>query len=331
MWKLYEKDNWDLSSVISLNYSLTVPEDVHLVTSSGTKHSEHALNETVQLEKREPSLGNFDEIWKFLNQPLDVAPPKIDPFLKVDPFAFSGPENIHITRDDSSNDNANAKAVRWRDEAEGADLEDNDQQDGLDIDAKGPRLTKNQRKKQLRRLQKGRKSDTTLDTAQLPASGNQSDSIVERQSKKRRALIQQITDVSPANGYPAILSRNLSQAFGQNCDKNRNFIGNGAFPLIRAQSAPSISFIPPITNVREKNLALAAARKANLISKLKAQFLDERPFLENLSVLQHTTNGTNVPVEGIHVFVDISNVRPHHFPVNLHSNRLDPYRLPRRP
>ncbi|MCJ1392407.1 hypothetical protein MMC18_005274 [Xylographa bjoerkii] len=309
MWNLYEKQNWDFSPVINLIYSLSVPENIHLVTNLQQQCSETFHDDLLPelQEGKNSGLGDFDEIWKFLGQPRDVAPPTVNTLLKVDPYAFSGPEDIHVTGDDSSNENSNAKAVRWRDEAEGADLEDNDQQDGIDSIANNSHLTKNQRKKQRRRLQKEQESEA-LCTAQLPASGNQSDSTVERQSKTRRALIQQITNGTPVQGYTGTPSKNSPQVFVENCVRNGIVVGNSPFPLIRTQSAPSISAVPRGITIDEANLAVAATRKTNLLSKLKAQFVNEGHFLDNLSGLRDTTSSTELAVEGIHVFVDMSNI-----------------------
>ncbi|MCJ1404081.1 hypothetical protein MMC11_007306 [Xylographa trunciseda] len=309
MWKLCETESWDLSAVINLIHSLSVPKDEPLVPNLQRLRSKslHYAPLPELQEGKDSSLGNFDEIWEFLGQPRDVPPPMVNGSLQVDPYVFSGPEEVHVTADDSGNDNANAKAVRWRDEAEGADLEDNDQQDGLDATTTGPRLTKTQRKKQRRRLQKEQEGEA-FSTAQLPVSGNQSDSVVEQQSRTRRALIQQITNAFPAQGRFGINSRESSHAFVENRGPNGIFVGNGPFPFIRAQSAPSIPAVQPVPNLNEVNLAVAATKKAILLSKLKAQFFAERPFLENLSISQHTTNGTEASVKGIHVFVDISNI-----------------------
>ena len=446
MVKMPEKEDWDLSSIIDLISSLSVPEDVHLVTDIQTwrfKDLHDAPLSEIQEEKDESRLGNFDEIWKLLELPRDTPPPKVNPSLKVDPCIFSGPEDIHVTGDDSSNDNSNAKAVRWRDEAEGADLEDNDQQEGPNLSFNGSGLTKSQRKKQRRKLQKEREneanctahlsasgvqsdsisdtddnnqhnvlnsitnnsgltvaqqrkqrrkfqkackyealsmaqlaasgiqSDNVADTednnqqdglnsttngpgltkphkkkqrkklekeakyealcaAQLSASGFQSDSAVERQSKTRRALIQQITNGTPAQGQFAPHSENLSRAFEENCRRNGIAVANSPSPLVRTQSAPIISAVPPTTGSREVNLSVAATKKATLLSKLKAQFVEERPFLENLTVLQHSLTGNDAPAEGIHVFIDISNVGSLQLSSRSASNLLDPHRLPRR-
>ena len=423
MVELLEKEEWDLSPIINLINSLSASDDVHLATDVQSCHSKdihYAPLSKVQDEEKS-YLGNFDVIWKFLGQPCDVAPPKINPSLKIDPYIFSGPADIQVIGDDSNNDNSNAKAVRWRDEAEGADLEDNDQLDGPNPLINGSSLTKSQKKRQRQKLQKDRKdkanctaqlfasgvqsdsiSDTenndqhdgqnlmtnnsgltvlqqrkqrrklkrrlksaalctaqlsasgiqsdsvadtednaqqdgqyitinglllkmphkkkerkrlqkegkyeALGTAQLSASGIQSDSTVEQQSKTRRALIQQITNSTPARVHSTPLSEDLSQAFVRNCRRNGIAVGNNTFPLIRTQSVPIISAVPPTISFREVNLLVAATKKGNLLLKLKAQFADERPFLENLAVVEHITTGNEVSVNGIHVFVDISNV-----------------------
>ncbi|MCJ1282791.1 hypothetical protein MMC26_002117 [Xylographa opegraphella] len=423
MVDLLEKEEWDLSPIINLINSLSAPDDVHLVTDVRSRRfNDSHYAPPSELQKADnPYLGNFDDIWKFLGQPCDVEAPKINPSLKVDPYIFSGPEDIHVTGDESSNDNGNAKAVRWRDETVGADLEDNDQHDRLNSITNNSGLSKSQQKRQRRKLRKelkdeagcttqpsasvvqsagisdkedneqhdgpsltannsgltlyqlrkqrrkvlrkrskyealvaaqlsasGIQSDNIADTedngqqdgfdavtnvpgstqiqtkkerkrlereakyealgaAPLSTSGIQSDSTVEQQSMTRRALIQQITNSTPAYGLSAPLSANLSRAFLENCRRNGITVGNSPYPLVRTQSAPSIPAVPQETS-REVNLSVAATKKAILLSKLKAQFVDERPLLENLAVLQHTMNGHETSVEGIHVFVDISNI-----------------------
>ena len=414
MVEMLEKEVWDLSPILNLINALGASEDKYALTDiHDLSFEDFDYAPFSELQEEEKSyLGNFDDVWKFLGQPCDVAPPKINSSLKVDPYIFTGPEEFHVTGDESSNDNSIAKAVRWRDEAEGADLEDNDQQDELNLITKDPGLTKSQKKKKTRGLQKelsngfprtvqlsgspvqlysisdseqnnrhdglnaasrrkqkrklekartreallkdllsacGNQSDGNGDTedndqqdgqrlvAKIPgstktqkkrerkrlekeskykapcaaqpfASGIQSDSTTELQSKTRKALIQQITIGTPAYGHSTPLSENLSQAFVENCLRNRISVANSPLPLIRTRSAPIISAAPPTISPYEVNLSVAAIKKAALMSKLKAQFVDERPFLENLAVLQYSSNGSGASTEGIHVFVDISNV-----------------------
>lgn len=58
---------------------------------------------------------------------------------------------------------------------------------------------------------------------------------------------------------------------------------------------------------RESAYAAAAAKKARLMTMLNETFIAERPYLSNISFIQQVSN-TNITGEGIHVFVDASNV-----------------------
>jgi len=72
--------------------------------------------------------------------------------------------------------------------------------------------------------------------------------------------------------------------------------------------------IPSSISVAQKTLltidyvALAAVKKQKLLSKLYDNFINERQYLKNVSLIQHDRSGVESMRDGIHVFVDVSNI-----------------------
>lgn len=336
-------EDWGFSSVIKLVYTLSASRDFakairHVqdecaVLPDIVLTSDELLNPACgwPQEERDSRLGNFDEIWKFLGQDLDIPPPSVE--------SFASPESTGTEFSNDSDDNCNGKLVRWQDEIEGADLEDNDLTDGFEVNTGGLHSTKTQRKREAR---KKRRQELVLEkivnaAKSQPAvigNGNEFDSVIDRvtkQSRDRRVLIQQIINGSPTRqyappsfGYAARLLSPTQHA------KHGMVNGQNGSPLTRANSA---TLAPTFASSADPKLATAADRKAKLMSKLYAQFIEERQFLKNVSLLPHVPNGTQDPSEGIHVFVDISNVCSPAFSLIILSSLTpsDSYRLPRRP
>ncbi|MCJ1411765.1 hypothetical protein MMC19_005857 [Ptychographa xylographoides] len=288
-----EDDTWSLSSVINLINALSAGGlDANTATPPPPLYGYQTPSRE---QKTEPEyigdvrLGNFDEIWKFLGQPLDVPPPKVD--------FITDPAHDCIVNQENNYESSIAKAVHWRDEAQGVGLEDKDQIQGLiNKNINGAELTKSQRKKERRRQRKEVEAD-----AGEHANANTSTSDLEpdtaldlelRRSRFRRALIQQML-----NGD----AKNISN------QKDEMKVSN-------ALSPSTSTFCEPATPLkggkkpRSVDLAAAAARNLSLITKAYHQFVDERPYLRNTSRLFRPTELMAEGGFGIHVFIDISNI-----------------------
>ena len=283
--------DWDFTVVIDLIFSLspatadTPPAHVPPHQLIPALPPDEPVNGGYQL-------GNFDSLWRFLGQPLDVPPPKVTPLL------------MGAQQDgDNQEDAFGCKGVRWRDEVEGADLEDNDEVEGSPndvgaIDDSFSGLTKGQRKKERRRQRKalGALSVVQANTAPI-SSDNESDKEQKLcQSDDRKSVIHEILHGSLLKPNGHYVREPIMTPV-----KNGWPISN---PLLNGNHAPPSS----PKNQEEQVFEEATFRKSILMKMLHEKFVDERQFLRRLNVLQHALIGKNGTFDGIHVFVDASNV-----------------------
>lgn len=291
-------DDWDFSPVIELIHSLSAHGDEHVPNKDAeAKHVfEYPISESLTSalgelpNGRDSQLGNFDKIWEYLGQPLRVLPPETvsnrKNFLAVVPAGDTGDEQT------------NTKGVRWRDEIDGADLADNDEVEDP------PRLTKTQRKKE-RRKERRRALTGTLRDGKTLSSSSENESESESKSPRTpdsKGVIDQILHgASTSNGSKLNGFRLLKRP--------RISAGTGASP---AAKPPAVNGFSRVTNLFDEGikLATAAAKKAKLMAMLDEKFIDERQYLTGINLVQHTNDitNTNITPEGIHVFVDASNV-----------------------
>ena len=294
---------WDLTSVISLLYSLSPGESDRtikdpLIPQCGEQFATPELQPDDYFESH---LGNFDKIWTYLGQPLKVPPPSIP----------SDPEDsvTKATGDDCSVGSATGKGVRWRDEVDGADLEDNDtfgngftaaklNQHGRKKDRKQVRLARQDQERERLGRHKSTKvpeSDSEIQTPQPVPN--------------RRAIIQQI------------LSRPLGTKIN-NTTTNSSFLTATPTPKgsigtndQRSLRIPKLLLVPStpsnriVASQKEQELQIAALRKQQLMTMLHDSFVDDRQYLRSISVAHHEVESHDkTTVEGIHVFIDASNV-----------------------
>ena len=299
MSKGAQENAWDFSPVYDLLKHLSTNGAVSTsAEDNGGKLSPPAKN---TLSSPSSGLGNFDRLWEFLGQPLDI-PLQLDPDVPIQSI--------------ESGDGAepkDTKAVRWRDEIDGADLADDDDAEPRE-NCKG--LSKKQRQKANRKKRRQALAEAGVEATSVnPSSENESGS----DSKEPRLLdrksviydfIQQ-SSPSPICGQSAIqVLRRPQPALDLNVwPVARPNISNGD---LRAASAPPGA-----------DYAVAAARKQDLMSMLLEKYPDDRQFLNNASLLPHPPGGPTPTPEGIHVFVDASNVRQsillfdHHSQLNV--------------
>ncbi|KAL8717128.1 MAG: hypothetical protein Q9225_005610 [Loekoesia sp. 1 TL-2023] len=285
--------DWDFTPVSDLIFSLSeAPELKQDGYSSPSPSPDKVTTPTYSPDQAQPKsdLGNFDKLWAFLGQPLDLPPPEV-PSLSEN-YALDHVDEdtrLHLTI---------SKGVRWRDDTEGgelADVEEAENQSTLFG------LTKQQRKK----LRKKERRTPREEKAQHSIPSSETESEVEPQTLKRspdrRAVIQQILHGStkkPEDGSSA--SRSLARTVALPIDL-------AAWPVVNPTPA-SPSPKPRITTAEQAALVAAAAKKERLIRKLKEQFIDDRPLLESLSMKTFTSTDNTGTREGIHVFVDASNI-----------------------
>ncbi|KAI4245774.1 MAG: hypothetical protein L6R40_002302 [Gallowayella cf. fulva] len=287
--------NWDFTPVFDLIESLSIAPTVQTdglpadgdLSSSPSPDKLSTPTYSPDQPRSKSDLGNFDKLWAFLGQPLDTEPPEVPPSPFDDALDFVD-ENYKLHF-------APGKEVHWRDEAEGGELADNEEA-GNDVSLLG--LTKTQRKK-LRRKQRKAAGEEKTPHGMIPTSSSENESDVEprtpRRSPDRRAVIQQILQRSPKT------PENGSISVGRLTARRSPPIDLAAWPVVN----PS----PKLRATGERAaFAAAAARKERLIRKIKERFIDDRQFLTNATMVPFTVSDNTGVEEGIHVFVDASNI-----------------------
>lgn len=280
------KDDWDLTPVIDLIYSLATHDNlvqkkdfcatsISIPDVSTVAHTDEIGNEAAT------QLGNFDKLWQFLGQPLDSPPPKIDVSLDGVTYSQSPP-----------------KAVKWRDELEGAGLADNDENEGFHMLSS---LTRTQRKKARRKQRLRDQSEALANGTSLPSGSEDEsgdDSIIQTQDRKA-IIFEMLHGTShPGSTVGQLRSGKVFRPEPAN--------DPGPWPIASPCSVKqTIQILKPTRNNR---LDVAAEKKAKLIALLNKIFIDEQQYLGNISFTQNYSS-TYATIEGIHVFVDASNVR----------------------
>jgi hypothetical protein len=300
-----EIPTWDFSHAIDLLKTLSLPRP-RINTSPPSNSQEPCFHPDKPLvlsqsPDEELSLGNFDRIWDFLSVSRDSGNGTNQKSLEEDAE--------HV-----------AKEVRWRDEVSGADLEDNvDPEQG--ISAASVRT----QKRAARRARAKERADketsmqiSSHDTGPDSASDDESGQELERlrRSPDRRALIQDIlkgpsknaldVHTPPTSPSPPTESHRVL---------NRDWLISNPFQW--SSSSPS-------TGSRRKQILplgdlSAEERKSKLIARLVECFPSEAKFLKNKGLIHPEFTPLNTSDSGVHVFVDISNVRFHWWAIDPHS------------
>ncbi|KAI4197676.1 MAG: hypothetical protein LQ348_002121 [Seirophora lacunosa] len=287
--------DWDFTPVSDLILSLSEAANVKLGGTSSTSPSpDRITTPTFQLDQlpSHSDLGNFDKIWAFLGQPLDTPPPNV-------PLPLTGQAGedvdegtrLHLTI---------SKGVRWRDDAEGGELADVEEAENkLSL----PGLSRQDRKK-LRRKETKAARESKKQVGIPPTSSSEDDHERPRTPKRSpdtRAVIQQILYGSPKTLVTGSLApKGLIPRASLPIDP-------GTWPVANPHTATPSSKSRPAP-ADHAALVAAAAKKDRLMTKLKAQFIDDRPFLNSLSMRTFTSFDNTGTKEGIHVFVDASNI-----------------------
>ena len=349
----YEENDWDFTAVIALNDSLSIGGDETVRSrtictpglSTGKRVTAPAEDPVCE---EQTGLGHFPEIWKFLGQPLHVPPPTT-PFL---------PESVDSLEIGAHGNQIEYRRVKWHDEIGGGDLADNDEIcDSLDLLG----LTKSQRKKARRKKLRQVLSPESAQNGRLPPSDSEKEPEITQAPRTQdrqhfHAVREQQLESAPAPRTPDRRAVIHQEVYGRpepdtgHLRSGKVFrpqlpIDHGAWPVAAPHSAKQLyqTLIAeresPYVITAAKSYASAATIKAKLISILSERFIDEREYLRNVNIVQYTSGGKSRISEGIHVFVDASNVSSKRVAHLLHTgwapntnkNETDNDRLPRRP
>lgn len=281
------EDGWDFTPVIDLINSLSngsaklAQTDASVV---GSRESSDPGSLTDGLETNS-GLGNFDKLWRFLEQPSNIPSSKAQTLPEI-----SSAVDVSNALDLAV---ASNKGVKWRDEIEGADLADNDE---IDSGTNFTSLSKSQRKKERRKKRQESEGRAKYRSRAL-RSGSENESEVDQRVKRfqdRTAIIQQIIhDRLPEQGKGSIgrLKKRGAQSDSETVRR----------PLRGSLAAVSSS--------QQTEYAAAAEKKAKLMGKLRVEFKEEQKYLDNIGVPLHDISGDLSTESAVHVFVDASNVR----------------------
>ena len=290
------EDVWDFTPVIDFIHSLSISgkeyaQSKPIYNSPNSYTSTPVIGAGLQPACDSKSLlGNFDKIWQHLGQPLSVPPPSVPLRPKFD--------SIELLDNTASNKPQIYRGIKWRDECEGADLADNDE---IELAQDISHLTKAQRKKARK---KGRRQaqakEFTNENGLLSESGNESDSRTQTPlTPDRRSVIYQLlhgTTPKPETGH--LRSGKLFKS------QHPSDLRKWPIAVPSDVSQPAQILKPS----KEAGCTSAAAKKSQLLYALYERFIDDRQYLDNVTSLQNESASTNVIGEGIHVFVDASNV-----------------------
>ena len=293
-------DDWDFGPVFELLHSLSLGNGGHghreKVSSDPDSDPPEQATYTpaARTDDQERQLGDFDTIWQYLGQPLDLPGPTVT----TGPL----PSLVDVWDSQPASEQRTVKVVRWHDDIDCANLADNDENKApLDLS----NLTKQQRKK-AKRKQRHEEQEALVarpvNGKSFP-SGSEDESgkdLQELKTADRAGVIYQLLHGTPP---PPGTGRLRSGKPYRSQDPS----DSGALPATRSSSANQIVQI--LKPVRDNALEVAAAKKKKLMSMLNESFINDRQYLSNLSFTKIVANGTGAAAEGIHVFIDASNVR----------------------
>ncbi|KAK4690721.1 hypothetical protein P7C71_g6136, partial [Lecanoromycetidae sp. Uapishka_2] len=264
-------------------------------------------------------LGDFNKIWQYLGQPLNAPAPQVPP--------EPNDRALGVSKQIDGDEQSLLKAVKWRDELEGGDLADNDDGDNLQ-DLSG--LTKQQRKK-ARRKQRREALTAGLTNGAILQSGSENES--EKESGPQRTPDTRSVIYELLHGHPS--KDGVSQGIVSRLRSGKVYKVQENLDLERwpvASLKPKNQSTQTLKPSQNFAYAAAAAKKAQLIALLFERFVDERQYLSHIPVIHDGNSVLDSVVEGIHVFVDASNIMiGFHDALKLSRNQPKTLRMRRQP
>jgi hypothetical protein len=281
--------DWDFSSAIDLLKSLSLSNNETKPPPPSPPQPALDYDQTLILNTSSSRLGDFRNLWSLFGTSLNEGGHDV-------PLSELEAENI-------------SKGVRWRDELDGADLEDNVVPSSFHREASTKTQKRAARRSRARlraeklanlsNTEKGILSDTPTDA--------ESDKELERlrRSPDRRAVIQDILDrhmpnqrdISSPSTSPSPPKTDIRSA-----QKEWPISNPFLWPTKDFRTSTSGSRILPRDGLSAK------ARKVQLIRMLAGNFPAESQYLSNSGLIEPAFTPLNYSTIGIHVFVDISNV-----------------------
>ena len=288
-------DGWDFSPVIDLIKALSSGSENHPQTDILLESfCEDPPTLTNRLDE-DSGLGNFDKLWRYLKESTQFCPPESQQLSEIELSADQGYGLDAV---------AISKAVKWRDEIQGAELTDNNE---INSDTNIPAISKSRRRHERRRNAIRRKREDENAQAgrysKAVSSGSENESEPEEPSLKRlpdrRAIIQQILyGTSSRLGVPDTAPANLEKS---------TRISKDPKPRLVTSPRPLRGSLAAVFSPESDAYATAAEKKAQLMAKLHSRFKEEN--LNQIGITPTFIGVDSSSEQGIHVFIDASNVR----------------------
>lgn len=281
--------SWDLTAAINLLNSLSAAQN----DSGALSLPESSLEDAVEASDQDLNLGDFSKIWKYLGHPPS---PDDEDTTKLVNYEVN---DVLVGELDL---NQLTKAVRWRDEVDGADLEDNVEPDKPTAAALRAALRNRKRAERRARAKavSATKQPPVSDTTDIE-SGEELESL--RRPSDRRAVIDGILGLSrPTPGEFSSPPTSPSPPQAELRTPKRNWPVSNPFLWTPTDSSSKRAFIGPKDGLTPRE------RKQALISELMKRNQDEKKYLKNSGLLEPAFTPLNVSKIGVHVFVDISNI-----------------------
>ena len=275
---------WDFASAISLLSSFALPR-FDATPQPPDRHDEDRLQ-----SRSGNGLGDFSDVWDFLERPYTP-----------DDGSYKAYLYDCTNKTFETDDLQPGRGIRWRDEVDGADLEDNIEPEPLTAASARTQKRAERRVRARERLEKSTvRTSAVSDTETNPDSGEELESL--RRSPDRRAIIQALLNrkkPDPADSPPTSPSPPKAQLRAQDKWPTANpylYTAPGALSPYR-----SLVIVP-------RDGLTSRGRKEALISKLKEKCSEESKYLKNKGLITPQFSALNVSNIGVHVFIDISNI-----------------------
>ena len=280
--------DWDFSSAIDLLKSLSLSNNESKPPPSPPQPALD-YDQTLAPDASSSRLGDFRNLWSLFGASLD-----------------EGGHDVPLSELEAEN---TSKGVRWWDELDGTDLEDNVVSSSFHRAAsiKTQKRAARRSRARLRAEKLTNLSNTERDILSDTATDAESDEELERlrQSPDRRAVIQEILDRHMPN-HRDISSPPTSpsppKADIRSARKEWPISNPFLWSTKDVRTSASRSRILPHDGLSAK------ARKVQLIRMLAENFPAESQYLSNSGLIEPAFTPLNCSTIGIHVFVDISNV-----------------------
>ena len=282
---------WDLGPAISLLNALTTPQSSPAANTQTTSPKHKAKQQVLVPAASKSSLGDFSSLWDYLGRPQLVQ--EISQYVDVDGNSISAAEL----------DADRLKGVRWRDELDGADLEDNVElapaisAASLATQKRAARRARAKEKAAKLAAERGGLTDTATDIE----SANELESL--RRSPDRRSVIQSILGrprPQDHEGSPPT-SPSPPKAELRTPLTKLDFLSPFLWQTPTSKSPSKYSITPQDGLTPEE-------RKRTLITKLIRNHESEKKYLKNPGLPEPAFTPLNTSPIGIHTFIDLSNI-----------------------